>query len=96
VKFFIDTEFLNLRFFSSFHAAIRQVFGITIMRITEDGFELAVDSILHILHSEAFERNFAETVRKLLSSSSNNKHSSNKTHRKSRRQAATPKKSHLN
>ncbi|CRK87016.1 CLUMA_CG000878, isoform A [Clunio marinus] len=31
------------------------------MRIIEDGCELVVDSILHILHSEAFEQSSVET-----------------------------------
>lgn len=59
------------------------------MKIIEAGFELVVDSILRTLHSEAFERNFAGTVRKRLSrSSSNNHHNNNRTHRKSRQAAA--------
>ena len=64
------------------------------MKIIEDGFELVVDSILHthLPHSEDFERNFAETVRKLLSSSNNY---SNNNHKKNRRQASA-KKSHHN
>lgn len=72
----------NVSFFYIF-----QVFGITIMKIIEDGFELAADSILLILHSEAFERNFAE-IRKILSPSS-----SSKPHKKSLHQAAAKKRS---
>jgi hypothetical protein len=71
------------------------------MRITEDGFELVVDSIQLTLRSEAFERNFDVTVRKPLINSSNsskskNHHSNQKAHKKSRRQAAAAKKNHHN
>lgn len=73
----------NVTFFYIF-----QVFGITIMKIIEDGFELAADSILPTQNSEAFERNFAKTVRKILSPSS----CSSKPH-KSLHQAAAKKRS---
>lgn len=79
------------------HFSRLQVFGTTIMRITEDGFELAVDSILHILHSEAFERNFVETARRLPnSSSSNHNHINSRTHKRSSRRRAAARKSRHN
>lgn len=73
-----------------------QVFGTIIMKIIEDGFVLVVDSI-HLTHlppSEDFEQNFAITVRKLLSSSSNNSNY-NQTHNKSLLRVEA-KKSHHN